>query len=1009
MSMKRILSSLLALVLLLGAVPVNAFASEAEMPVVLEEPAVLTPETEPVLVIPEIPEEETTEAAQETEALEDLSHLSVPYAPAERETAVITETHYTISELEPGVYGMTTEERTQEYQLPMKPLVVAGTGDASTASIDQDGSVYYFDTFAELQTLAKGSYTEYVTFCYRGTQPLVISKNLTLPQNAHLDAMSAKITVSQGITFRAGHVTSASVLELKGTMYAGRVDIAKKLNVTGSLYMQDNVEFQPGAVMEGESRVVFQNSWGDFRWYRVLRTMTDMTNAISEAKANSTKRYSYLLLPNGDFAISKSVTLPANCLLETINADSLTINAGCILTVQNYFAINCPVTVKGTLKNNGEISLYYDYNRKNTLTFASGASYSGTGPLIVFYGNDPTDLVTGLNMANIEVNERNPGSHYWELRYVKGLTKLAKPTELKWNTYYNMQWNDAAQDYTYTPTTWNGGVSFNPNTPAPYNGDAFIYKAGVTDHRWGFSYGMGEGDMTKYIFSDWFAICDPDSGTYHFTAQNYGDYVTTRSSDLAKSANWTYVKPALTLGKCTNLGWKAGQATFTPPVNNGYARDQGYQIQFYYSATKDGVPEQFYSIWGHGANGPDYALTEEVTMSRGAGYYYYKIRALSSDITKSCNGIWSDLSPALYYNGRPSLEVSNRADGTPLLNWTAVDNATNYKVYRSTQRLSGYTLLKTTTAKSMANLNAVMGKEYYYKVSAVVNGVETVCSDPVWGRRTLPKAVVTLSCNVTSGKPVLKWKAVPGATGYAVLYSTQETGYYTWLKDTTGLTYTHTDAVPGTRYYYMVLAFNDTNPNAYSETVPKSIVCDLARPTGLKVTNDAATGKNKVSWNKVTGASKYQVWYSTTGKDGSFKLLYTTKALTFTHQKSEPGKMYYYKVKAIHTNTAANSALTGSYKRTADLARPVVTAGNNATTGKVRLTWKAVTGARKYQVWFSETGKTGSFKLVWTCKNLYFNHNASKVGVTGYYKVMAIHTNTAANSAYSTVVSRAAK
>ncbi len=275
--------------------------------------------------------------------------------------------------------------------------------------------------------------------------------------------------------------------------------------------------------------------------------------------------------------------------------------------------------------------------------------------------------------------------------------------------------------------------------------------------------------------------------------------------------------------------------------------------------------------------------------------------------------------------------------------------------------------------------------------------------------RELDAPAIRASVDAASGKPKLTWKAVDDANSYWIYRSSTQGGTYSVLDFTYSTSYIDSEAIAGSKYYYKVDATNSSGVSDYSNIV--SYTCDLPRPTGVKVTNDTATGKNKISWNAVEGAAKYQVWHSTTGKTGSFKLLMTTKNLSHTHKASVAGKMHYYKVKAIHSNTDANSALTGASSRVCDLAKPTGVKISAGTNGKNKITWNAVEGAAKYQVWFSKSGKAGSFSLLVT-KNASALTHTHKAGVAGqkyFYKIKAVHTNTNANSAYSAVVNRISK
>ena len=154
----------------------------------------------------------------------------------------------------------------------------------------------------------------------------------------------------------------------------------------------------------------------------------------------------------------------------------------------------------------------------------------------------------------------------------------------------------------------------------------------------------------------------------------------------------------------------------------------------------------------------------------------------------------------------------------------------------------------------------------------------------------------------------------------------------------------------------------------------------------LKVSYNV-NGKPVLQWNRATGV-KYTVYRATT-KNGTFKKIYTTSTGNkVTNTSATAGKTYYYKVMA---------ELDGKYvgqsdvvKATARLGKAVVTAGHNLSTGKPKLTWKKVDGADSYQVYRSTTGKSGSFKKIYTTEGTSFTNKDVKVGATYYYKVAAV-------------------
>ena len=123
---------------------------------------------------------------------------------------------------------------------------------------------------------------------------------------------------------------------------------------------------------------------------------------------------------------------------------------------------------------------------------------------------------------------------------------------------------------------------------------------------------------------------------------------------------------------------------------------------------------------------------------------------------------------------------------------------------------------------------------------------------------------------------------------------------------------------------------------------------------------------------------------------------------TETQMRLSPGT-YYYQVKAVHKNSSANSAHSLTANRACDLPRPVVTVGLK--NGSPRITWEKISGAEKYRVYRADS-ESGEYELVKTAITASsFTDTGAEAGRTYYYKVRAIHSNSAANSAYSAIKS----
>ena len=271
----------------------------------------------------------------------------------------------------------------------------------------------------------------------------------------------------------------------------------------------------------------------------------------------------------------------------------------------------------------------------------------------------------------------------------------------------------------------------------------------------------------------------------------------------------------------------------------------------------------------------------------------------------------------------------------------------------------------------------------------------------------LPPAAPTVTMTYSdSGKPKLTWNAVSGATSYRVFRSESRGTGYSLLGTTTATSYTNTSAAVGKTYYYRVKAVNSVGTSGHSNIV--SGKAKTAAPAAPSVTaGNSSTGKPKLTWNAVSGAVKYEVYRSTRQNSG-YSLLGTTTSTSYVNTGASTGTTYYYRVKAVNRNGMASgySNIVSGKAKAAAPAAPSVTAGNSST-GKPRLTWKAVSGAVSYRIYRSESRGTGYSLLGTTSSTSYVNTGAA-AGKTYYYRVKAVNRDGMA-SGYSNIVSGKAK
>ena len=463
--------------------------------------------------------------------------------------------------------------------------------------------------------------------------------------------------------------------------------------------------------------------------------------------------------------------------------------------------------------------------------------------------------------------------------------------------------------------------------------------------------------------------------------------------------------------------------------------------------------------------------------------YYYKVRALKSDGTA---GAWSSIVSVTYKQtlSAPTVTGGNDSQGRPTLKWKAVTGAAKYEVYRARSRSGDYIKYSTVTGTSYTNTSYIEnGNTYYYKVRALKSdGTAGAWSSIVSVTYRKPAAAT-----VASGKcgDSAKWKL--DAEGTLTISGTGKTWDFIdedWNANAPwydvslrlrikkvvvekGITYVGTWAfydcsemtsvsLPTTLETMGASVFMDCT-SLTSVTIPRSVVnvkqdafsgCTALKNVTYTGTtadwkaltiysgNEALTranvrctgsivltaptltlsvskkGQPTLKWSAVSGAAGYQLWCSYDSGDGTGPWYHWLTNLdkgtaSFTDDRElEKGRTYTYKVRAVTSSGAVGSfskEVTFTYNPAASLAAPAVTAGLDDQ-GYPALTWPAVPDAARYEV-YRAASEDGNFaQLAAVTSNSYTNSAVLTDGAAYYYKVRALDSDGEAGP-FSDVVS----
>ncbi len=251
--------------------------------------------------------------------------------------------------------------------------------------------------------------------------------------------------------------------------------------------------------------------------------------------------------------------------------------------------------------------------------------------------------------------EKDDGTAGWIMLYSGAdgsLTRLGTPTDPVWGRIYNY-----SEDYVEHPGALSATVT--QPTQNEYRWEVYRVADDGDDELIGVQgWDYGSDDVLTYIddgfgfakgydydaeghTDDW---CIP-SGTYYFKVCAEGDGKNYQSSEAVTSDTWTYTKPEEHLAAPTGLYWDAEERIAHWTDSNGDGATWQFEVVWFFQE-EDGTWQEVGADWGPFSACQD-KLEDYVLARAGAGNYAFRVRALSPDITRICNSVWSELSPVL--------------------------------------------------------------------------------------------------------------------------------------------------------------------------------------------------------------------------------------------------------------------------------------------------------------------------------------------------------------------------
>ena len=225
-----------------------------------------------------------------------------------------------------------------------------------------------------------------------------------------------------------------------------------------------------------------------------------------------------------------------------------------------------------------------------------------------------------------------------------------------------------------------------------------------------------------------------------------------------------------------------------------------------------------------------------------------------------------------------------------------------------------------------------------------------------------------LSLSAGDAQVTASWQRVSGASTYTLYYA--ESSFAGDIAPAaqpgvrrvtlTGTSHRVTGLSNGTRYYFVVTASNAAGQSpASAEASATPQVPAPAAPSGLSLS--AGDAQVTASWQRVSGASTYNLYYATSSLAGVTDLDTRTgvtrvpdlTGTSYTAEGLTNGATYYFVVRAV--NAGGRSAASNEASATPQVPAPAAPSGLSLTTGNAQVTasWSPVTGASRYTLYYA--------------------------------------------------------
>ena len=327
------------------------------------------------------------------------------------------------------------------------------------------------------------------------------------------------------------------------------------------------------------------------------------------------------------------------------------------------------------------------------------------------------------------------------------------------------------------------------------------------------------------------------------------------------------------------------------------------------------------------------------------------------------------------------------ADDTELINNEITYTGDNYYIKAIAYDKSGNSYIEYNDFKLKGSRsNYKIGT---YKLTIDFYGDYYDISEVLKYRIVAPEINSPVINSVKSGKKgvVISWNDTDNADGYYIYRKTKSTESWKEIKIIETTEYTDSAVKYNNEYSYLVIAYKTIGGKEFTSKNEEGVSVKtkyVVTPEAPKV--EMADYGIKISWSKVSGATKYYV-YRATSKNGSYSKLGSTTKNYFSDKKTDLGKTYYYKIKA-YTDSKASSASSYTSAKCV-LPAPVINKKVTANSTSFTISWNKLSKADGYYVYKFDGKKYVKLAEIKNNNTVEYTHKSkklTKISVAAYYK-----------------------